>query len=199
MARSQKHYRDYAKEDRCSCRPHVEKAGPALPLRQAFRQYRPKVKYVPKVTQPQPVEDPAQETATHTEGRREPGGYFRRVLKDVVGQPKSAATSAEENAVLEAEKKKESSPAQATSEEVKSDDATSIPDEDSREFQPLLLEIEMSTKEGMKRLEIRQGDDVHEFVVRICREAGFDGELVAAIEYKVTRALASEQLTSFTY
>lgn len=130
-------------------------------------------------------------------------------MKDVASQPKSNSSFSEDKmtavseerteASLESDKKLPSA-AVPTEETAKSDDATSIPDEDSRELQPLLMELEIRTKDGAKRLEVRQGDDVHELVARMCLDLGLtDKELEAAVEYKVKRALASEQHNMFPY
>ena len=74
-------------------------------------------------------------------------------------------------------------------EETKSDDATSIPDEESTETPPL-LEIELKTKDGLRRIEVKSVDDIAELVGKLAQEYELSKEVEAAIEYKVRKAVA---------
>lgn len=131
------------------------------------------------------------------------------MLKGVVNQPKSSSTSLTEDRTIETSsaktaesslecEKKVQLAAATLAEEAKSDDATSIPDEESTEL-TTILEIELKTKEGVKRIEVKQGEDVHELACRIGQENELGKELEEAIEYKIKKALAAQQQNMFTY
>ncbi len=118
------------------------------------------------------------------------------MLKDVVAQPKgnsSGSVADELTATSEADHDKvltTSSPA-PIQEESKSDDATSIPDEESTEAPPI-LEIELRTKDGIKRVELRSGDDISELVAKIAQENELSKEVEEAIEYKIRKAVGQQ-------
>ena len=76
--------------------------------------------------------------------------------------------------------------------EEKSDDATSVPDDESAEL-PVLLELEVLTKDGIKRFNIYQGYDPLEVAIRIAQDNGLTKEVEEAIEYKIMKAIEEQE------
>ena len=77
--------------------------------------------------------------------------------------------------------------------EEKSDNETLEPDEESIEA-PIIFEIELMTKNGLKKLEFRQGDDPSEVAVKIAEENGLDEKVKDSIEYKLKKT--ADQMNS---
>lgn len=80
------------------------------------------------------------------------------------------------------------SPSPQIPEESKSDDATSIPDEECLEV-PIILQLDLKTKDGVKRIEFKTGDDVTDITNKIAQEYGLSKGVETAIEYKIRKAL----------
>eukprot|EP00826_Nyctotherus_ovalis_P035544 TRINITY_DN3061_c0_g1_i11.p2 TRINITY_DN3061_c0_g1~~TRINITY_DN3061_c0_g1_i11.p2 ORF type:complete len:123 (+),score=33.94 TRINITY_DN3061_c0_g1_i11:246-614(+) len=76
---------------------------------------------------------------------------------------------------------------QQTQEE-KSDNETLILDEEYAET-PTLFEIEILTKEGVKKLEFRQSDESSEVAGKIAQQYGLNKNVETAIEYRLRKAL----------
>lgn len=76
---------------------------------------------------------------------------------------------------------------QQTQEE-KSDNETLILDEESIDI-PTLFEVELVTKEGIKKIEFKQCDDPSEVAGRIATQYELNKGLEAAIEYKLRKIM----------
>eukprot|EP00826_Nyctotherus_ovalis_P042250 TRINITY_DN4323_c0_g1_i37.p1 TRINITY_DN4323_c0_g1~~TRINITY_DN4323_c0_g1_i37.p1 ORF type:complete len:206 (-),score=49.76 TRINITY_DN4323_c0_g1_i37:14-631(-) len=70
--------------------------------------------------------------------------------------------------------------------EEKSDNETLIPDEEFAET-PTLIDIELFTKDGARKIEFKLGDSVLEVTSRIVREYGLSKEVENAIKYKLRK------------
>ena len=79
---------------------------------------------------------------------------------------------------------------QQTQEE-KSDNETLILDEDSIEI-PIIFEIELLTKKGVKKIEFRQCDEPSEVAGRIAQQYELNKSVEAAIEYRLRKTLLFE-------
>ena len=75
-----------------------------------------------------------------------------------------------------------------TLEEAKSDDATSVPDEECPDT-PTILSIDFKTKNGTKRLEVKKGEEIQDVMNKLIQEYELSKELETAIEYKIKKAV----------
>ena len=128
-------------------------------------QYRSKVKYIAKVRdeqcdQPKEISEPIKE----------------KVRNDV---PTAKIDIVEGATVSE---NRQQSP------ELKTDGTISIPDEETPETH-VLFEIELATKDGVKKIEVKLNDSSAEVASRLAEENKLSKQVEYAIEYKIRKAI----------